>query len=355
MKQTMKKVATVMLIMAFILGMTKTIPEGVVQAAELSNETMEGATLLELDGQSSCIFKDKNRESHYFKFIVPQDIGNQWITFAATNYTDWNTIYMNLLDSQGKVLFGSNEINKQVTYCLTTRAEGADTWLNKTQILTPGNLYYIKMYSPYGRTGDVRISIASTKDDNWGTYEKADTMTVNGRKNGKLEKNDDIDCFSITLPKDNRKYAFNVSSNNDIKASFVNGNRVLLSEVSVNANATNNSYAVKGKGQKIYVRIQANGNKVNSATYSLKVTAQKETISKLSLNSYKRNKKIIVGTTIGNATVKVKVANATYTVKSGLTGKFTVKLKKKLKYGDKIKVSVSQTGYKSLTKTYIVG
>lgn len=352
MKQTMKKVTTVMLVMAFILGMTRTIQGGAVQAAELSNETMEGATLLELDGQSSCIFKDKERESHYFKFTVPQDIGNQWITFAATNYTDSN-IYMNLRDSQGKILIKDNNISKQATYCLETRAEGADTWLDETRVLIPGNTYYIELHMSW-RIGDVRISVSSTKDDNWGTYEKADTMTVNKRKNGKLEKNDDIDCFSITLPKDNRKYAFNVSSNNDIKASFVNGNRVLLSEVSVNANATNNSYAVKGKGQKIYVRIQANGNKVNSATYSLKVTAQKETISKLSLNSYKRNKKIIVGTTIGNATVKVKVANATYTVKSGLTGKFTVKLKKKLKYGDKIKVSVSQTGYKSLAKTYIV-
>lgn len=354
MKQTMKKVATVMLIMAFILGMTKTIPEGVVQAAELSNETMEGATLLELNGQSSCIFNG-DEESHYFKFTVPQDIENQWITFAVTNYTNNGNVCMYLRDSQGKVLFTSNKIGKQVTYCLETRAEGVGTWLDGTKILTPGNTYYIELYDWWICKGDVRISVSSTKDDNWGTYEKADTMTVNKRKNGKLEKNDDIDCFSITLPKDNRKYAFNVSSNNNIKASFVNGNRVLLSEVSVNANATNNSYAVKGKGQKIYVRIQANGNKVNSATYSLKVTAQKETISKLSLNSYKRNKKIIVGTTIGNATVKVKVANATYTVKSGLTGKFTVKLKKKLKYGDKIKVSVSQAGYKSLTKTYIVG
>lgn len=354
MKQTMRKAATVILVMAFILEMTKAIQGGAAQAAELSNETMEGATLLELDGQSSCIFNDKSEESHYFKFIVPQNIGNQWITFAITNYTG-RYVYVNLRDSQGKILVKDNSISKQATYCLETRAEGADTWLDETRVLTPDNTYYIEVHNMSWRIiGDVRISVSSTKDDNWGTYEKADTMTVNKRKNGKLEKNDDIDCFSITLPKDNRKYAFNVSSNNDIKASFVNGNRVLLSEVSVNANATNNSYAVKGKGQKIYVRIQANGNKVNSATYSLKVTAQKETISKLSLNSYKRNKKIIVGTTIGNATVKVKVANATYTVKSGLTGKFTVKLKKKLKYGDKIKVSVSQTGYKSLAKTYIV-
>lgn len=352
----MKKMATVMLVMAFILGMTKAMQGGAAQAAELSNETMEGATLLELDGQSSCIFNREyyDKESHYFKFVVPQNIGNQWLTFATTNYTKGGGIYIFLRDSQGKILFKSNSISQQATYCLETRVEEADTWLEETKILIPGNTYYIELYGYCNYKGDVRISVSSTKDDNWGTYEKADTMTVNKRKNGKLEKNDDIDCFSITLPKDNRKYAFNVSSNNDIKASFVNGNRVLLSEVSVNANATNNSYAVKGKGQKIYVRIQANGNKVNSATYSLKVTAQKETISKLSLNSYKRNKKIIVGTTIGNATVKVKVANATYTVKSGLTGKFTVKLKKKLKYGDKIKVSVSQTGYKSLAKTYIV-
>ncbi len=76
--------------------------------------------------------------------------------------------------------------------------------------------------------------------------------------------------------------------------------------------------------------------------------------SKLTLHKYKRNSKKIIGTTVKNATVKVKVAKRTYTVKSDNAGKFTVKLKKKLKSKNKIKVSVSQEGYKTWTKTYVV-
>lgn len=352
MERKRKKLAIMMLGAVLMLGMAGAVLGERVQAAEVSNETMEGATLLELNGQSSCIFNG-SEESHYFKFTVPRDIGSQWITFAVTNYTDRN-IDMILRDSQGKFLFERNRIGEQNTYCLETKAEGVGTWLDSTKILIPGNTYYIELYYEYTCKGDVRVSAISYDDDNWGTYDKAEPISINQWKDGKLEKNDDIDCFSITLPKDNKSYAFHVSGNNDIKASFFNENRVLLGDALVSANITNNSYAVRGRGQKIYIRVQANSDRVNSANYSIKVAAQKETISTLSLDSYQRNRKKIRGTTIGNATVKAKVSNLSYTVKSSKSGKFTVKLKRKLKYGDTIKISVSKAGYKTRTQTYVV-
>lgn len=198
-------------------------------------------------------------------------LGNQWITFTVTNYTD-DHIYASLRDSQGNVLITQNGRAPQSTCGFLTRTEGADSRLDRIRILTPGKTYYIKTgedaYPRGGPKGNVTISVASTADDNWGTYDNADPMTVGSWKSGKLEKNDDI------------------------KASFVNENRVLLSEVSVEANTTNNPYVVTGNGQRIYVRVQAGNDEVTNANYSIKVSIQNQTISKLTLRKYKRNNKI---------------------------------------------------------------
>lgn len=351
MAKLMKKVLCNLLIVSLLLGIAY-VPKQA-QAAAPSNETMAGATPIEPGVNASCTFNEKGNEAHYFKYTVPQNIGNQWITFTATNYTNGD-LYAELLDSQGKTLIESDCIDINRTCTLETRTDGADTWLSEKSILFPGKTYYLKVYRRWGRKGNISVTVETGKDDNWGTYDKAPSVAVGKWTSGKLERLDDIDCFAVKLPNNNRKYTFNIASDNGIKASFVNGNRVLLSEVTVDANKTNNSYVTTGKGQTIYIRIQRANDKVTRANYSLKVSIQKKTISKLSLRKYKRKTKKIIGTTIGNATVKVKVSKRTYTVKSGKTGKFTVKLKKKLKSKDKIKISVSKAEYKTRTKTYVV-
>lgn len=57
---------------------------------------------------------------------------------------------------------------------------------------------------------------------------------------------------------------------------------------------------------------------------------------------------------IGKASVKVTINKKTYKVKSNKNGSFTVKLKKKFKQKDKIKVTVSLKGYKSKTAVFKV-
>lgn len=83
-------------------------------------------------------------------------------------------------------------------------------------------------------------------------------------------------------------------------------------------------------------------------------TTTKKKISVLKLTKYKKGTKKITGKTVKIATVVVKVGGKKYTVKSNKTGGFTVTLKKKLKKGNKISVTVKKSGYTTKTKSFKV-
>lgn len=93
----------------------------------------------------------------------------------------------------------------------------------------------------------------------------------------------------------------------------------------------------------------------NGDTTKKTTVTKKKAIKKLTITA-KKGKKKITGKTIKKATVKVKIGKKTYKVKSNVKGKFTIKLKgkAKLKKGQKIKVTISKTGYKTKHKTYKV-
>lgn len=83
-------------------------------------------------------------------------------------------------------------------------------------------------------------------------------------------------------------------------------------------------------------------------------TTTKKKISVLKLTKYKKGTKKITGKTVKTATVVVKVGGKKYTVKSSKTGVFNVTLKKKLKKGNKISVTVKKSGYTTKTKSFQV-
>lgn len=93
----------------------------------------------------------------------------------------------------------------------------------------------------------------------------------------------------------------------------------------------------------------------NGDTTKKTTVTKKKAIKKLTITA-KKGKRKITGKTIKKATVKVKIGKKTYKVKSNAKGKFTIKLKgkAKLKKGQKIKVTISKTGYKAKSKTYKV-
>lgn len=80
---------------------------------------------------------------------------------------------------------------------------------------------------------------------------------------------------------------------------------------------------------------------------------KKKVIKKLTITA---NKRKITGKTVKKAIVKVKIGKKTYKVKSNAKGKFVIELKgkTKLKKGQKIKITISKTGYKTKHKTYKV-
>lgn len=97
-----------------------------------------------------------------------------------------------------------------------------------------------------------------------------------------------------------------------------------------------------------------NGAVTGEPTTSEPAKTTKKKISVLKLTKYKKATKKIKGKTVKTATVVVKVGGKKYTVKSNKTGVFTVTLKKKLKKGNKISVTVKKSGYTTKTKSFKV-
>lgn len=354
----LKNFFKIAVLMLFAIVTTKT-------AYAATNTTMETATPLIIGQSITGKMEGYDDEYHYYKFTVPQDVGNQWIQFSITNYGPcYIQAYLNNNLNQTMQSTGYSFLSKNDSLIFQSRVEGAASTSTETK-LVPGNTYYIIIDNwSSSNKGDYVLSVSSTPDDNWGTFDKAEALTCNQTKTGKIEYKDDIDCYAITLPNDGALHNFILNSDQKLYALFADANGIKISDIDVNANITNNRFSATGTGQKIYIRVEA-GYGVSSANYSIKViseekkistetTGEKKEISTLKLTSYKKNSKKIVGKTISNAVVKLTAGKKTYKVKSNKSGKFTVKLKKKIKSKDKIKVTVTKANYKTITKTFKV-
>lgn len=100
------------------------------------------------------------------------------------------------------------------------------------------------------------------------------------------------------------------------------------------------------------------GSKVSPAPKQNKKTSQKKMPKKkikiLKLIKYKKGNKKITGKTLKKAKVTVQAQKKKYKTRADKKGRFTVKLKKKLKKGMKIRVTVSGNGYRTRTKSFKV-
>lgn len=211
--------------------------------------------------------------------------------------------------------------------------------------LKAGSTYYLDVLSWDEK--DFELCIKTVADDNWGSIEKAPEIKCNTWKKGVIEYDDDVDRYFVKLPKDKKEHAFIVSSDRDITAAFEDVNGVYKDDIDIDANETNNEYREIGRGQRVYIKIDGS----EYANYKIKVTSPtpKKTISILKVSKCKKGMKVVKGKTISKANVKVTVNGKAYkTVKSNAKGNFAVKTKK-LKAGQKIKVTVSKSGYKTRT------
>ena len=313
------------------------------------NITMKNAKTIkigeEIDEKYSA--NDIKHSCKYYKFKVPTDIGNKWIDFKLRNNSDiWCA--MNLYNDHEEEL-ATDRINGNSTGKIHLSVK--DSEHNDDVVkLTPGQTYYLEVGvlewdDDYSR--DFELSSSTVADDNWGSIEKAPEIKCNTWKKGVLEYDDDVDRYFVKLPKDKKEHAFIVSSDRDITAAFEDVNGVYKDDIDIDANETNNEYREIGRGQRVYIKIDGS----EYANYKIKVTSPtpKKTISILKVSKCKKGMKVVIGKTISKANVKVTVNGKAYkTVKSNAKGNFAVKTKK-LKAGQKIKVTVSKSGYKTRT------
>ena len=313
------------------------------------NITMKNAKTIkigeEIDEKYSA--NDIKHSCKYYKFKVPTDIGNKRIDFKLRNNSDiWCA--MNLYNDHEEEL-ATDRINGNSTGKIHLSVK--DSEHNDDVVkLTPGQTYYLEVGvlewdDDYSR--DFELSSSTVADDNWGSIEKAPEIKCNTWKKGVLEYDDDVDRYFVKLPKDKKEHSFIVRSDRDITATFEDVNGVYKDYVSIDAYETNNEYREIGRGQRVYIKIDGS----EYANYKIKVTSPtpKKTISILKVSKCKKGMKVVKGKTISKANVKVTVNGKAYkTVKSNAKGNFSVKTKK-LKAGQKIKVTVSKSGYKTRT------
>lgn len=370
-----KQIGIVVLTLLLGLGMTA----GKAKAANVgSNESLDQASMIDIDRSGSSSFNYKSDEAHYFKFKAPSD-GMPWIQITLTNQLD-ESVYMDLLDSSGASIQSGDYIGPQGNGSFFTKVQDTGITVNGNgKTLTAGNVYGIRVKTMNGWSakGNVSVSIKRIDDDAWGTAEKAKPLEKDVEKKGTLEVSNDLDYYAVTLPNDGKQYQFRVKTDNgSVKAKLEDENEN-VQDITVAPN-TKGSMEETGNGQKVYVRIEPDGvnddiSEINR-TYHITVTEKKGNATAKKSNTQnkaqrttgnhgkipgwfpkitcKKGAKVITGRLSDRCTLNVKVGGKTYIRSTFMTGKFQIKLKKQLKAGTKIKVKVWSRKHGTKTKTF---
>jgi len=149
-----------------------------------------------------------------------------------------------------------------------------------------------------------------------------------------------------------RKVTYNVVSNGTV---FNEDTNYKITVSSTGYEDVTFTYTKAGQTPATQVPAPAtNGAVTGEPTTSDSAKTTKKKISVLKLTKYKKATKKIKGKTVKKATVVVKVGGKKYTAKSNKSGVFTVTLKKALKKGNKISVTVKKSGYTTKTKSFKV-
>ena len=349
-RNMLKKIMKI--VMVLLLGiMISELP-----SVKTETNTMQTATSIHIGGNVTGKMENEKEETHWYKFTIPSDIGNKWIRITASNYLK-NDIKVTLCDEYGAAKVTTSIDYNESDY-LWTKVASSGTALSQKQQLVVGKTYYIKVETLSYRSGngDYVLAISSEDDDCWGTFEKSTGIVVNKKTFGKLEYGSDIDCYTVTLPKNNLKHNLIVTSTNALNITVANADGVVIDSTYMDNNETNNSISLIGKGQKIYIKIERNITlwSGDNAEYTINLVSQKKKISTLKLTKVKKGSRKLIGKTIKNATITIRIGSKTYKCKSKKSGKFAIKLKKKLKKGQKIKITVVKTNYKKKTKSFRV-
>lgn len=275
----------------------------------------------------------------WYKFTIPASIGNVSINvnLAAYSGNPHAEVYdesLNLLGwADSQTSFGG-------------RIQGSECWKTTMTYYEPGKTYYIQVCNSKSK---YTVAVSTIKDDNWGSLDKAENLSINTRYNRNLEALFDIDAYKVAFPNDGKKYAlcFNSARGSSLNVKLLNGLGVPITEITVEEG--NNRIFDCLAGQSYYVvingyricnyslmayRVENTGKSTNTTTNPYKIVVPKLSISK-------KNKKAVLKWNKKNGYKGCKIYRST---KKNGKYKCVKSISKKTSYTDK-KVKKGKTYY----------
>ena len=210
----------------------------------------------------------------WYKFTVPSDIGNQYVTFSLTNYGEdyYNEVRFNVQTAGGEEI-SSNGVGVTGMNSAQFRIEGSKSTSAYEKYLVPGQIYYVyvKLDNTWGEKSKFEVSFGATPEDNWGSLEKAEVLSVNSNLERRLEDSDDVDSFMFTLPQDGKKYMLTLKSGEDVAIEVLNEAGVKEDDDHYTSSA---SYEFIGDGKKHYVTIEGSHLQARETSYTLALSEE---------------------------------------------------------------------------------
>lgn len=210
----------------------------------------------------------------WYKFTVPSDIGNQYVTFSLTNYGEdsYDWVQYNIQTVGGEKI-ESTSVGEIGTETSVLRIEGSKSTSTYQKYLVPGQIYYVyvKLYNTSGEKSKFEVSFGATPEDNWGSLEKAEVLSVNSNLERRLEDSDDVDSFMFTLPQDGKKYMLTLKSGEDVAIEVLNEAGVKEDDDYYTSSA---SYEFIGDGKKHYVTIEGSHLQARETSYTLALSEE---------------------------------------------------------------------------------
>lgn len=238
--------------------------------------TKATAVEVPMDGMAEGSLDDSSSATTqmWYKFTVPSDIGNQYVTFSLTNYGEdyYNQVRFKVQTVGGEEI-SSNGVGVTGMNSAQFRIEGSKSVYEHEKYLIPGQTYYVyvTLDHTWAEKSKFEVSLGSTPEDNWGSLEKAETLNINSNLERKLEDRDDVDSFAFTLPQDGKKYKLTLKSGDDVAIEVLNEAGVKEEE---DAYTSSTSYEFIGDGKKHYVTIEGSHLIARTTSYTLALSEE---------------------------------------------------------------------------------
>ena len=352
--------------------------------------TMETAAALTMNGSAESSGMKEENNIHWYKCTIPNNIGNQWVTFVCKNNMNQQAEFT-VYDDEEQPLDSAYADTKE-TWTLKCKIPDSMTSEDYTEV-TPGKTYYIKAegYISGSASGKYSVQVKSVADDNWGTLEQAPEFSIGKKTSGTLEMYGDIDMYKFTVPEiaegKSLTYTLSLAGSNYCNAAILDADEMEKESLSGSYEKFSDSREItfyEGEGGIYYLKISDASEDVAKTTYSFKITKgntseklsapsagdsasdddsdssakkkipditvqAKKSSSKISIVSLKGAKYVV---TLNRKIMKNGKKTVKKITKTKVTkGALTIKLSKKLKKGDIVKVTVSKKGFKTESKT----